>query len=240
MIKQEDLGVGNLIILQDKNGYHFTSDAVILANFVSANKNDIVVEFCLGSGIISTLISFKENPKHIYGFEIQKNVFDLAKQSIDINGLQNKITIFNEDLKNFDKYLSKQSVDIVVCNPPYKKISDGLIPENQEIAISKTELKIDLESIILTAKNALKEGGKFYLCYEPSRLVELIYLLKQNKLEPKKMFFSHANLNKNPSCVFIECVKGGKSELKILPPLITHNDKGDYVAIIKQLYKKEN
>lgn len=236
MIKKEELGVGNLIILQDENGYRFTSDAVILANFVSAKKTDIVVEFCLGSGIISTLICYKQNPKHIYGFEIQKNVYDLANQSLKQNNLQDKITYLHEDLKEFDKHIQKLSADIVVCNPPYKKISDGLLPEKEEIAISKTELKITLEEIILATKSVLKDGGKFYVCYEPSRLVELIYLLKQNKLEPKRMFFSHAKVESAPSCVFVECIKGARSELKLLPPLITHNDTGDYVAIIRNMF----
>ena len=233
----EDLQLDSLQILQNKKGYRFTSDAVILANFVSAKKSDLICEFGSGSGIISILIAHKENPKHIYAFDIQQQVVSRAQASVQKNNLQEKITFICDDLKNAKAHLSEK-MDIVVCNPPYQKFSSGLVSQNEEVAISKSEVQTDLETIIKTAVSILKENGKFYLCMEPSRLAECIYKLKKCFLEPKKMFFSQANISSKPSCVFLECVKNGKEELKVLQPLITHNDKGDYVAIIKELFKK--
>lgn len=234
----EDLGVGSLQILQDKNGYCFTSDAVILANFVSTKKNDLVCEFGTGSGIISILIAYKENPKHIFAFDIQKNVIARASQSIKENKQEEKITLICDDLSNANNVLQKK-VDIVVCNPPYQKNQSGLASKNEEISISKNEIKTDLSQIIKSANKILCENGKLYLCINPERIAECIYKLKENKLEPKKMFFSYPSVLSSPSCAFFECVKNGKEDLKVLPPLITHNDKGDYVAVIKKLFKKE-
>jgi tRNA1Val (adenine37-N6)-methyltransferase len=233
----EDLGVGNLKILQDKNGYCFTSDAVVLANFVCAKKTDTVVEFCAGSGIISILVCHKENPKHIYAFEIQPNVIERAKKSIEQNNMQNKITLLCDDLANAKKHVS--NVQVVVCNPPYKKAQGGAVPKNQEQAISKVELATDLETIIINAKNILADGGKFYICQTPSRTAELLFKLKKHGLEPKRMFFSQPNQTSNPSCVFVECVKGANEEIKILPNLITHNDQGDYVLTVRNLFREK-
>lgn len=234
----EDLGIESLQILQDKNGYRFTSDAVILANFVSAKKTDLVCEFGTGSGIISILVAYKENPKHIYAFDIQQSVIARASQSIAKNNQENKITLACDDLSNASKILQSK-VNIVICNPPYQKNDSGLASKNEEISISKKEIKTDLEKIIESAKKILCDNGKFYLCISPERIAECVYKLKKHKLEPKKMFFSYASVLSSPSCAFFECVKNGKEDLKVLPPLITHNDKGDYVAVIKKLFKKE-
>lgn len=234
----EDLGVGNLKILQNKKGYRFTSDAVILANFVCAKKTDTVCEFGTGSGIISILISYKESPQHIYAFDIQENVIARARVSVKENKQDNKITLICDDITNAHKHI-KTKVDVVVCNPPYQKSESGLISSNEEIAISKSEIKISLDKIIESADKILRDGGKFYICINPQRMAECIFKLKKQKLEPKRMFFSYASVSSNPSCVFFECVKGGREDLKILPPLITHNDKGDYVTVIRELFKKE-
>lgn len=234
----EDLGVGNLQILQAEKGYRFTSDAVVLANFVSAGKNDTVVELGVGSGVISTLINFKEKPKQIYGFEIQKTAFERAVKSLEKNKLKN-ITFFNEDFLNYKKYIKSASAEVVVCNPPYKKVASGALPQNKEIVISKTEVKSNLEQIVWVASKMLKVGAKFYVCQTPKRTAELIETLKKHNLEPKRMFFSHPAKDKNASCVFVECVKGAKEQITILPPLITHDDKGDYVSIIRKFYKEK-
>lgn len=235
--KIEDLGVGNLKIIQNKKGYLFTSDAVILANFVTAKKNDIVVEFGAGSAIISTLIWHKEKPKHIHAFEIQNEAFELARQSLRLNSLEKNITLHLQNLTQSKEFVS--NVDIVVCNPPYIKQNSGLLPKNEIVAISKAEIKTNLDEILKSATEILKDGGNFYICQSPSRLAELIFKLKQQKLEPKRMFFSYPQINFAPSCVFLHCVKNGKEDLKILPPLITNNDKGEYVEIIRKLFKKE-
>lgn len=233
----EDLQLGGLQICQAKNGYKFTSDAVILANFVQAKKNDIICEFGTGSGIISILVAYKQKPKHIYAFDIQENVLERASKSIQKNNQENVISLICDDLANAHNYLKK--VDIVISNPPYYKLSASLASQVEEIAISKNEIKTDLESIIKSASQLLNHGGKFYICINPQRMSECIYKLKKHHLEPKKMLFSYPNIKKEPSCVFFECTKNGKEELKILPPIITHNDKGDYVTIIQELFKKE-
>lgn len=232
----EDLQLGGLQILQNKKGYKFTSDAVILANFVNA-KGQNVVEFCFGSGIISTLIAHKENPNKIWGFEIQENVYNQALLSIEKNNLANIITLFNQDNKNAKEILKDEKIDVVVVNPPYKKLESGKLPFEEEIAISKAEVKTNLTEIVESAKALLSTNGKLYICLNPERLDELILVLEKNKFAVKEMFFSYPNTFSQASCVFVMAKKDAKQGMKVLPPLITHNDKGDYVAIIKELFK---
>lgn len=234
----EDLGVGNLSILQDKNGYRFTSDAVILANFVNAKENDVVVEFCVGSAVISTLIAYKENPKHIYGFEVQQSAYKKALKSVQKNNLERKITLFNHKNSDWKNFFDAKSVDVVVCNPPYQKMGHGSLSKNKEVAISKTEVETTLEEIILDAKKLLKKNGAFYICMYPERLAELLALLEKNSFGIESLFFSYASMHMNASCVFVKAINEKKQKTKVLPPLITHNDKGDYVLAIRELFKK--
>ncbi len=233
----EELGVGNLKILQEKNGYRFTSDAVILANFVNAKPEDIVVEFCAGSGVISTLIAYKENPRHIYGFEMQTSAYEKALKSLEENNLLKQITLFNEKNNVWKNHFKAKSVDIVVCNPPYQKKGDGSISNNKEVAISKTELETTLEEIVLDSKKILKKNGVFYVCMYPERMSELLTLLEKNNFGVESLFFSYPTFESNASCLFIKAINEKKQKTKVLPPLITHNDKGDYVSNIRNLFK---
>lgn len=234
----EDLGVGSLKILQEKNGYRFTSDAVILANFASAKPTDIVVEFCAGSGVISTLIAHKENPKHIYAFEIQESAYKKAKESIEANNLQHKITLINEKNSLWKNTLKAKSVDVVVCNPPYQKKGDGSVSKNLEVAISKTEIETTLEEIVLNAKKLLKKHGTFYLCMFPERMPELLAVLEKHGFGIESLFLSYPNQAANASCIFVKAINEKKQKTKVLPPLYTHNDQGDYVSTIRNLFKE--
>ncbi len=212
-----------LFVIQSIKGYHFTSDAVILSKFCNIKHNDTVIEFCAGSGIISILINHKYSPKKIFAFEVQEKVADMAKRSVQYNGYKDKIEVINDKLQNYKKYLKKQSADVIVCNPPYIKMHAGHKPLHSELAISKTEAEVTLEEIIICAGDLLRTKGRFFISMIPGRLTELIFKLKQFKLEPKKIYFAYPTLEHEPSCVFVEAVKDANEGVKILPPLITNN-----------------
>ncbi len=235
----DDLQIGGLKIIQDKTKYCFTSDSAILANFVSAKKSDKVCEIGTGTGVISILLTHKQNPEKIYAFEVQKETAELAKRNVDLNLLNDKIVIINSAIQDFEKYVKRESFDVVVSNPPYRKVNQkSLISLREEEAISKHEVKLNLEELVSCAKNLLKFGGKFFLVYDATRTAELIYKLKQNNLEPKTMFFTSPSPTKNPVLVLIEAVKGGKEQVNVLPTLITNDKDGNYIYTIQNLYGK--
>lgn len=235
----DDLQIGGLKIIQDKTKYCFTSDSAILANFVSAKKSDKVCEIGTGTGVISILLMYKQNPEKIYAFEVQKETAELAKRNVDLNLLNDKIEIINSPIQDFEKYVKRESFDVVVSNPPYRKVNEtSFISLREEEAISKHEVKLNLDELVLCAKNLLKFGGKFFLVYDATRTAELIYKLKQNNLEPKIMFFTSPSPTKNPVLVLIEAVKGGKEQVNVLPTLITNDKDGNYIYTIQNLYGK--
>ena len=189
--------------------------------------------------MISILLTHKQNPEKIYAFEVQKETAELAKRNVDLNLLNDKIEIINSPIQDFEKYVKRESFDVVVSNPPYRKVNQkSLISLREEEAISKHEVKLNLDELVSCAKNLLKFGGKFFLVYDATRTAELIYKLKQNNLEPKTMFFTSPSPTKNPVLVLIEAVKGGKEQVNVLPTLITNDKDGNYIYTIQNLYRK--
>ena len=221
---------------QYKDGYNFTSDSVILANFVKAKHSDVCVEIGAGSGVISVLANYKNKPQKIYAFELQQKYAELSAKNVEYNRMQNTISIINDNVNNFKSHLTKE-VDVVFSNPPYYKSGICKKSEKEEIAICKHETFLPLEQLIKVASKMLKFGGKFYFVYPASRLDEIFAELKVNNLQPKKMFFAQPTENKQANTVYLECVKGGKAGVKILPVLVTNTLDGEYVQTIQKLYR---
>lgn len=236
----DDLQLDGLKIIQNRKKYCFTSDAIILANFVNAKKSDLVCEIGTGSGVISILINYKCSPKNIIAFEIQSSMADMAKRSVKYNNLENKIEVINAPIQSCFDFIEKESFDVVVSNPPYKKIfPKSLVSKTEENSVAKHEVKLNLDQLVFYANKLLKFGGKFYIIYDASRSAELIYKLKDKKLEPKRIFFTSPSERANRILILIEAVKNGKEGVKILPTLITNDKNGDYIYAIQKLYKGE-
>lgn len=222
MEKIEELDYG-LKIFQNSELYTFTSDAVLLAKFAKIKNGETVIDLGTGSGIIAMYLAKKADVKKIYGIEIQTELAKMAQKSVNLNNLQEKIEIINKNMLDIDL-----KANVVVTNPPYKKLT-SYSNQNLSKAIARHELKINLDGIICTANKLLNTGGRFYICYDSNRTAELIYKLKNYKLEPKTIFFSYPNINKDASIVFIEAIKGGREGIKVLPPLITNDNSGKYI-----------
>lgn len=235
-LRTDDLCLDGLKLNQYVNGYNFTSDSVLLANFVSTKKSDVCVEVGTGCGIISILVSHKLNPKKIYAFEIQEKMARLAKDNCKMNGKEN-IEVVCDKFQNVLSHV--KTCDVVFANPPYFKDGTSLINPNEEKAISRHEQFLPLEELCGSVKKVLKFGGKFYVVYPASRLAELFNQLQKNNLEPKRMFLAQPNENKNASVVFVEAVHGGKSGMVVMPTLITNTLDGNYVQTIQKLYRKD-
>lgn len=234
----DDLQIGNLYIIQNKTKYNFTADAVLLAGFSKVKNGDVVVDLGTGSGVIATLIAYKSKAKKVYGVELQAELADMAKRSVEYNKLQDRIEIINCDMKECHKTIN--SVDVVVCNPPYFKSGSCEKNLSKEIALCRHEIAINLNEVILSAKRLLKFGGKFFLVHKSDRLAEIIYLLKSNGLEPKRIRLVQALENTPPHLVLIESKLGGQQGVIVEQNLILNNADGSLSDEARQIYSKES
>ena len=220
MERLEDLNVSNLKIYQDNNLYCFTSDAVILSRFAKVKHNDVVADFCSGSGIVGFhLYGLNDDKiKRVTLFELQKPLYELSVKSINLNNLTDKFTAINADVTNIgNEFCGKFS--LIVCNPPYTKPLCGAVDDNPEIAVCKSEIKLTLKKLIQSVSYALKFGGRVCMVHRADRIAEVIATLTSFGLEPKKLQLVSAK-NKEPYLFLIEAVKGGKPGVKVLNTLI--------------------
>ena len=236
----DDLEYKGLKIIQNTEGFCFGIDAVLLSDFAKEIKdNSTVIDLGTGTGILSILLSAKTNLRKIYGIELQKEVANMARRSVMLNDLAAKVVIVNEDIKEIKNVYEKNWVDAIVTNPPYKKLDTGKINEKENKYISRHETTATLEDFIKISFDLLKDKGSFYMVHRPERLAEIIYKLKVNKLEPKKIRFVHSKENQEPKLVLIKAVKNAKEFLKIEKPLIVYKENGEYTDEILKIYNKK-
>lgn len=232
------LGYKNLKIVQNTDMFNFSLDSVLLPNFVTLNKNTSkILDIGCGNAPIPLILSTKTNAT-IIGVEIQKDVYELALKSIKMNSLEEQIKIINDDINNLYDYFETESFDTVVCNPPYFKVATT--PNLNAIeykTIARHEIKLNLEQIINISKKVLKNNGNIAMVHRPERLSDIITIMRKNNIEPKRIRFVYPKESKEANILLIEGVKNGKPGLKILPPLYSHNDSGEYSEQIKKYFE---
>ncbi len=236
----DDLQYKGLKIIQNEKGFCFGIDSILLSDFASEIKeNSKIVDLGTGTGIIAILISVKTNAKKTIGVEIQKRVYEMAKRSVKLNHLEDKIEIINKDIKEVLNELERGAFDAVITNPPYKKMGTGLINENEEKLISRHEITASLEDFIKISSQLLKDKGVIYLVHKPERLADIMENVRKYKLEPKKIRFVHPSIGKEANLVLIKCVKNAKPFLKIESPLYVYKEDGEYTEEILKIYNKK-
>ena len=236
----DDLEYKGLKIVQNKKGFCFGIDSVLLSDFAKEIKKGAeVLDLGTGTGIISILLCAKTNLKHITGIEIQEDVCKMAKKSIELNNLQDRFTIINEDIRNLSKKFPAHSFDAIVTNPPYKKENTGLKNEKNVQLISRHEVMCNLEDIAKTTSNLLNSNCSIYMVHRPDRLVDIIQTFRKYKLEPKKIRFVYPKVGKEPNLILIKATKGGREFLKVEKPLIVYNENGKYTDEILEIYNKK-
>ena len=235
----DDLEYKGLKIIQNKNGFCFGIDAVLLSDFAKEIKKESkVLDLGTGTGIPGILLCKKTELKNIIGVEIQKDVFDMAKRSIKLNNLEDKFSVINEDIKELDKKLELQSFDAIVTNPPYKKDNTGLKNDNEYEIISRHEVKCNLEDVIRVSSKLLKNNGKFFMVHRPERIKDIIINLEKYKMQIKEIRFVYPNINKKPNMILIKAVKGAREFLNVQEPLFVYNEDGTYTKEILKIYNK--
>lgn len=216
----ETIPGSNLKIIQKKRGYRYSVDALLLAEFCQVHAGDKVIDLGTGSGIVALLLVEKCPTAQMVGLEIQPGLADVARRNVKLNSLEDKITILNEDVRKVRGIFPEDSFHQVVSNPPFLRTKTGRLSQSQEKAVAKHELALELEDLVQAARHLLKEGGRFSLIYSCSRLTDLLFQLRGQKLEPKRLQFIHHRYDEPARLLLVEAVKGAGEELKILPPKI--------------------
>ncbi len=239
-------------IYQHKNGYRFSIDAILLFSFINLKYVSKIIDLCAGSGIIGILLAKKYLQSEVFLVELQTDLAKLAKKNIISNALQDRIRIINIDIRAFidsslcqEVQISKKELngligqfDLVVSNPPFRKLNSGRISIGDEQAIARHEIKLSLGELIHSASLLLKNYGRFCIIHLPERLNEIFSLMRQYRIEPKRLQFVHSKLGSESKMVLIECVKGARPALKVDPPFFIYNNDGSYTQEARDILYK--
>ncbi len=227
--------IRDIKLLQAKNGYRFSVDALLLENFISAARLQKGLELGAGSGIISILLAKRLKDTRITAVEIQESFAGRAERNIRLNKLCGRINVLVKDIKELRGIFSANEFNFVFSNPPFRKPDTGRMSKYEERAIARHEIEITLPDLVSAASYLLRHTGKFYLIYHPFRLAELVGLLQQYRLEPKKMRFVHSTAGEEAKMVLIEAVKGSGTWLKISPPLYIYGKGNEYTPEMRRI-----
>lgn len=232
------VGYKNLKIFQNSDWFSFSLDSVLLPNFVTLKSSTkLIFDFCTGNAPIPLILSTKTKA-NIIGIEIQKDIYCLAKKSVSYNDLDWQIRLYNMDINDIQDKFDSGIADIVLCNPPYFRVSDGSnLNEDIHKSIARHEIKIDLEHIIEKAFYILKNGGTIALVHRTDRFIEMVKLLEKNNFAIKKLRFIYPKSGNDSNLVLVEARKNGNTGLKIMSPLIVHYDNGDYSEEVLSMFK---
>lgn len=227
----DQLYADDIQIIQSRDVFSFSLDAVLLANFPTIPKRGLIVDLCAGNGAVGLFLSRKTSAK-IIQIELQARLADMAKRSIILNQLEEQITVYPIDLKNMFEKIKPDSVDLLVCNPPYfKNLPKAVKNPNPYLAIARHEVTTDLEEVVATASKALKMNGRFAMVHRPDRFLEILDCMRQHRIAPKRVRFVYPKAGKEANILLIEGIKEGKADgFKIDPPLITYDEQGHYLA----------
>ncbi|MGP7819490.1 tRNA1(Val) (adenine(37)-N6)-methyltransferase [Niallia sp. 01092] len=225
-----------LKIIQSPSVFSFSLDAVLLANFVSVpiNKGKLV-DLCSGNGVIPLFLSLRTKGT-IIGVEIQERLYDMANRSIMYNNLQEKVSMIHKDIKEVPAIIGYEKYDVVTCNPPYFQTdSSEEINVNEHFAIARHEILCTLEDTIRISSQLVKQGGKVAFVHRPGRFLDIVTLMRQYRLEPKRIRFVYPKKGKDANVLLVEAIKDGKPDLKILPPLFVYDDANEYTEEMSRI-----
>jgi tRNA1Val (adenine37-N6)-methyltransferase len=207
-------------ILQKKRGYRFSVDAILLAQFSRIRKNEKVIDLGTGCGILPLLLSHQTKARSFVGVEIQEGLAELAKRNVLLNRLEDRISILQNDFRKLKTTFPPESFDVVLSNPPYRKYRTGRMNPTQEKAIARHELQGTLEDLVSIASYLLPPKGRCYVIFPALRTVDLLIVLRSQRLEPKRLQFVHPHFGEDAKFILSESIKESGVELKVMEPLI--------------------
>lgn len=234
------LGYQDMYIVQDNEMFNFSLDSVLLPNFVTINKRvKKILDIGTGNAPIPLILSTKTKAQ-IIGVEIQEQVYELGLESVKMNNLESQITLINEDIKEFANSCETDTFDVITCNPPYFKADDSSnLNDSDYKKLARHELSLTLEDILKISKKLLKNNGVLAIVHRPDRLVEALELMRKYNIEPKRLQFIYPKKDKDTNMMLLEGAKNGKPGIKILSPIIAHNEDGSYTEVIKSNFERK-
>ena len=234
----DDLQLNGLFLFQKKSGFRFGVDAVLLADFAKATSSRHTLDLCTGTGIIPILLSAKTKTPDICALEIQSDIADMAQRSVEYNGLSDRVHITCGDLKNAAEIYGKSSFDKITCNPPYMKSSAAIINNSDSVAVSRHEILCTLEDVIRVSADLLIPKGRLYMVHRPSRLADIICLMRKYSVEPKRLRFVAPRPGKEPNLLLIEGMYQGGEELRLMKQLYIFDENGNYSEETDKIYNR--
>lgn len=232
------LGYKDYYIVQNTDMFNFSLDSVLLPNFATINTNvKNILDIGCGNAPIPLILSTKTNA-NIIGVEIQKEVYELALKSVRINNLESRIKIINGDINEIYDSFETETFDIITCNPPFFKVSDGSnFNDSDYKTIARHEIKLNLDQIFKISKKLLKNNGNIVMVHRPERLVDIITSMKKYNIEPKRIQFVYPKKDRDANILLIEGKKNGRPGIKIEPPIYTHDENGEYSMQVKNFFE---
>jgi len=225
----DDLQFNNLKILQKKDGFKFGMDALLLTKFSLASKKSKYIDLGSGTGIIPIILSGIFNIQKVDALEIQENMVEMMRRSINMNLLNEKINIVQGDIKNISKYFKSENYEVVVSNPPYKVVGSGYVNEKDEKTIARHEILCTLNDVVKAASYLLKYGGSLNIVHKPERLVDIFCTMRKYKIEPKYIQMVCPREGEKPSLVLVKGNKGGNPQLNFLENIILYDNKNNLI-----------
>lgn len=234
----DSLQRNGLCILQHPEKFCFGMDAVLLSHFVGNTAADNLLDLCTGTGIIPILLSAKTKVSSFEAIEIQEESADMARRSVSLNNLEDRINIVTGDLKEAGSFYKAASFDAITCNPPYMIGEHGITNPDSPKAVARHEIMCTLDDVVRVSASLLKVGGHFYMVHRPFRLPEIMVTMSKYKLEPKRMRLVYPYADKEPNMVLIEGVRGGNPRMTVEKPLIIYDVNGNRNPEISDIYEK--
>lgn len=225
-------------IIQNPGSFCFGMDAVLLSAFARVPDGGRALDLCTGNGVIPILLSAKSRGAHFTGIEIMEESADLARRSVILNGLGEKVEIVQGDVVEADRIFEAASFDVITCNPPYMIGGHGLKNADEARAVARHEILCSLEDVVKSAAYLLKPEKSFFMVHRPFRIAEIISVMKEYRLEPKKLRFVHPYVDREPNMVLIEGIRGAKPRVTVEKPLIVFERQGVYTEEVARLYQE--
>ena len=228
---------GKIQVMQNRRGYRFSIDAVLLAYHAAPRAQEKVLDLGTGCGIISLIMASRYAGLEIYAVEVQTELADLADTNVHQNRLQDRIVVLCTDMKLLTLKMTSGPFDLIVSNPPYHRPGSGRINPDAQRAVARHEIKASLVDVLQTTRRMLRTAGRFVTIYTAERTTDILSQMRNENIEPKLLRMIHSNRDADAGLILIEGLKGGRPGLKVAPPLFVYDEKGDYTAEVQQMFE---
>ena len=232
----DDLQRNGLRVIQKEAGFRFGTDAVLLADFAQARRGERVCDMGTGTGVLPLLLCARAEGATVDAFEIQADMADMARRSVRLNGLEERIRVHHADCRDAASIIGHETCRLVVTNPPYTAAGAGLVSPEKMRALSRSDADCSIEAWMASCGRVLQNGGRLCCVFPAPRFLQLCDAMRAARVEPKRVRFVAARADAAPKLVLVEGLKGGRSGLHLLPLLMTHTPEGAYTEEMQRIY----